>query len=459
MIPIHAARFLEPCEPATALPTRTVLGLPLADTGAPEVIARLLNGERHSVFFLNAHCANLREADRRYRDALARASCILPDGIGVELAARMTGSLPTENLNGTDFTPKLLQQARERGLSVFLFGAAPGTAERAARRLAQDIPGLRIAGTRDGYDGAQDTDEAIARINESGADIVLVAMGVPRQELWIDAHRQQLDAKLVMGVGALFDFLAGNVARAPLWLRQAKMEWLWRLLQEPRRMARRYLLGNVTFMARAVHHAMRQSRPEMRAKRAFDLVGSAALIALIAPLLILIALLIRLDSPGPALFRQIRVGRDGRPFTILKFRSMYRDAEARLAEVRAQSDRDGLCFKARQDPRVTRMGRILRRTSLDELPQILNVLFGQMSLVGPRPALPSEVAAYPAAALERLSVRPGITGLWQVAGRADIGFDKMVDMDVAYVRSRGLIVDLLILAMTARAVVSGRGAY
>ncbi|ETA51869.2 UDP-phosphate galactose phosphotransferase [Rhodobacteraceae bacterium PD-2] len=450
---------MESCEPATSLPTRTVLGLPLADTVAPEVIARLLDGKRHSVFFLNAHCANLRETDRRYRDALARASYVLPDGIGIELAARMAGSEPTKNLNGTDFTPELLQEARDRGLSVFLFGATPGTAEQAARRLARDIPGLRIAGTRNGFDEALDTEEAIARINASGADVVLVAMGAPKQELWIDAHRHRLDAKVVMGVGALFDFLAGNVSRAPLRLRRARLEWLWRLMQEPRRMACRYLLGNMTFVARAALHSIRQSRPEMRAKRALDLAGSAALVTLISPLLILIALLIRLDSPGPALFRQVRVGRDGRPFTILKFRSMYRDAEARLAEVRASSDREGLCFKSRHDPRVTRMGRILRRTSLDELPQILNVLFGQMSLVGPRPALPSEVAAYPVVALERLSVRPGITGLWQVAGRADIGFDKMVDMDVAYVRSRSLIVDLLILAMTARAVVSGRGAY
>lgn len=193
MIPVQAAHFLERCEPATGLPTRTILSLPLADIAAPEVIARLPDGKRHSVFFLNAPCANLRQTDRCNRDALARASYVLPDSIGIELAARMAGSAPTRNLNGTDFTPELLREARDRGLSVFLFGARLDTARKAARRLTCDIPGLRIAGTRNGFDAARDTEEAITHINASGADIVLLAMGAPKQEHWIDAHRHRLD--------------------------------------------------------------------------------------------------------------------------------------------------------------------------------------------------------------------------------------------------------------------------
>ena len=186
---------------------------------------------------------------------------------------------------------------------------------------------------------------------------------------------------------------------------------------------------------------------------------SGAALVMLAPLLALTALAVRLDSPGPVLFRQIRVGRDGQPFTMVKFRSMRTDAEALRADVEAGSDRDGLCFKARRDPRITRVGRVLRRFSIDELPQILNVLRGDMSLVGPRPALPAEVAAYPDRALARLAVKPGLTGIWQVSGRADIGFEKMIDMDLAYIRSRSLGLDLLLLALTARAVVAGRGAY
>lgn len=457
--PYTALAFDTAAAVAGPLPTRPILGVPVVDATTRDTVDALLDGAARRVYFLNAHCANIRARNAGYAAALDRADMVLPDGIGVELAARMTGDRLTENLNGTDFTPELLRAAARRGLSVFLFGAAPGTAEAAGHRLALTIPGLRIAGTRDGYAGAADSAAAVTAINASGADILLVAMGVPMQELWIDRHADRLAPRLVLGVGALFDFLAGNVRRAPLAVRKARMEWGWRLAMEPRRMANRYLVGNAVFLARASAHAVRQIRAETAVKRAFDMGATGLLILLAAPLLLLVALAIRLESRGPVLFRQVRVGENGTPFTMFKFRSMHVDAEARLASIRAQSDRAGICFKSRHDPRVTRIGRLMRRYSIDELPQIFNVFLGSMSLVGPRPALPREVAEYPQRARERLAAKPGITGLWQVSGRADIGFDKMVDMDLAYVRSRSLLLDLLLLAMTARAVVSGRGAY
>ncbi|WGW02398.1 WecB/TagA/CpsF family glycosyltransferase [Tropicibacter oceani] len=457
------SRFQPAPPPTRALPTlprRAVLGLPLVDCGRAQVISALLSGQIRSVCFVNAHCVNVAARDRAYAAALARADALLPDGIGIELAARMAGGGPlAENLNGTDLTPALLRRAAEQGKSVFLLGGRPGTAERAAARLARDIAGLRIAGTRDGYDGVRDSARALAAINASGADILLVAMGVPMQELWIDRHLDRLTPGLVLGVGALFDFLAGNVQRAPAPVRRVRMEWAWRLLQEPRRLAGRYLLGNASFLARALGRSLQAAGREAVIKRTLDIAVSALLLMLLAPLLLGVAAIIRLESPGPVIFRQTRVGRGGRPFTIYKFRSMYMDAEARQARMRGLSDREGICFKARNDPRVTRIGRILRRFSIDELPQVLNVLFGHMSMVGPRPALPGEVAAYPDHAFERLRVRPGITGLWQVSGRADIGFERMIDMDLAYVRSRPLLLDLLLMLMTARTVISGRGAY
>jgi lipopolysaccharide/colanic/teichoic acid biosynthesis glycosyltransferase len=199
--------------------------------------------------------------------------------------------------------------------------------------------------------------------------------------------------------------------------------------------------------------------PRMAWKRPLDI--ALVLIGLPAflPFFLLIALAIKLTSPGPVFFVQTRVGRNGRRFGMVKFRSMYRDAEARRAALLAQSDRAGLCFKSRNDPRITPVGRIIRRLSLDELPQLINVLRGDMSLVGPRPALPEEVAAYPARAMGRLAAPPGITGLWQVSGRADIGFEDMIELDLAYVRDASLATDLSILARTVGAVVSGRGAY
>lgn len=138
---------------------------------------------------------------------------------------------------------------------------------------------------------------------------------------------------------------------------------------------------------------------------------------------------------------------------------MTTDAETRRAALLASSDREGVCFKSRHDPRVTRVGRFIRRFSIDELPQILNVLRGEMAIVGPRPALPCEVAAYPARALGRLAVKPGITGVWQVSGRATIGFDQMVEMDLSYADSRTLMLDLILILKTFGAVTSGRGAY
>ncbi|MGL6211271.1 MAG: sugar transferase [Paracoccaceae bacterium] len=192
-------------------------------------------------------------------------------------------------------------------------------------------------------------------------------------------------------------------------------------------------------------------------KRALDVCLVLMGLGAVAPIGLAIALAIWLTDGGPVFFVQKRVGLDGRLFGMVKFRSMRQGAESLKAGL--TGDRDGLCFKSRQDPRVTRVGRVLRRLSLDELPQLWNVLVGEMSLVGPRPALPEEVAAYPAHARGRLAVLPGITGLWQVSGRADIGFDEMIALDLTYARDVTLRGDLAILSRTAGAVLSGRGAY
>lgn len=209
----------------------------------------------------------------------------------------------------------------------------------------------------------------------------------------------------------------------------------------------------------AVFRAQKAARKVPVAKRALDLALVLLALPVLVPVFAAIAAAIWLDSKGPVFFVQTRIGKDGLPFGMVKFRSMVADAEARRAEVLGNSDRAGLCFKAKDDPRITKVGRFLRRASLDELPQLINVLKGEMSLVGPRPALAEEVAAYPVAALERLAVLPGITGPWQVAGRADLGFDEMVALDVGYVRRAGLATDILLLVKTVRAVASGRGAY
>jgi lipopolysaccharide/colanic/teichoic acid biosynthesis glycosyltransferase len=195
-------------------------------------------------------------------------------------------------------------------------------------------------------------------------------------------------------------------------------------------------------------------------KRWIDVVFSVSAIAALFPVLVFIGLAVWLEDGGPALFAQDRIGRGGRRFRIYKFRSMVRDAESAYEELRGLSD-DGndVRFKMRKDPRLTWVGRLLRRFSLDELPQLWNVLRGEMSMVGPRPPLPCEVQRYDARAKQRLRVKPGLTCTWQVSGRADIPFEQQVELDLDYIKSHSTALDIWLIARTVPAIVSGRGAY
>jgi exopolysaccharide biosynthesis polyprenyl glycosylphosphotransferase len=203
-----------------------------------------------------------------------------------------------------------------------------------------------------------------------------------------------------------------------------------------------------------VHH----SRSKLAIKRLMDVVGAACALALTAPLIGVAALIIRRTSPGPAIFRNIRCGRNGRRFEMLKLRTMSVDAEKRREELAALNEMDGPVFKIRDDPRVTPVGRVLRRWSIDELPQLWNVLRGDMSLVGPRPPIPDEVDQYATSQRRRLSMRPGITCLWQVNGRNAIGFADWVKLDVEYIDNWSLSLDLVILLKTLPAVLKKTGA-
>jgi exopolysaccharide biosynthesis polyprenyl glycosylphosphotransferase len=205
-------------------------------------------------------------------------------------------------------------------------------------------------------------------------------------------------------------------------------------------------------------------RPELTggrrmAKAAFDVVVAACALVVFSPLLLVIAIVVKATSPGPVLYRQRRVGRESQTFLMLKFRSMVADADARLADLTDHSDGNAVLFKMRQDPRVTRVGRVLRRFSLDELPQLVNVLCGHMSLVGPRPPLPSETDRYGFDMQRRFLVKPGMTGLWQISGRSNLSWDDSVRIDIRYVENWSFGLDLFILWKTASAVRRGAGAY
>ncbi len=344
-----------------------------------------------------------------------------------------------------------------------------------------------IAGAHHGYiDSPADTQAAIDEINASGASILLVGMGVPVQDLWIARNFDALRTPVVVAVGGLFDFFSGNVSRAPTLLRSIGCEWIWRLLQEPGRLWSRYLIGNVAFILRALafvaqeqsetpHHgkAARQrawlrAQLERRlfaplraaAKRTLDIVGALAALTLFAPVFLATTIAIKIESSGPVFFRQTRIGRNGIPFTLVKFRSMRVGADALHATMQgATASRRDIRYKNQNDPRVTLTGRFIRRYSIDELPQFWNVLAGDMSLVGPRPALASEVRKYACSDRDRLLVKPGITCFWQVAGRANIDFVGQVALDRQYVRTHSISLDIWLLLRTPRAVLFGDGAY
>ncbi len=241
-----------------------------------------------------------------------------------------------------------------------------------------------------------------------------------------EARRQQLDVTIAAEVLGLSD------------LRQAAIE----------------NVGGTTLLA--VHH---ESMPLMKlcAKRIFDVLLSTSALLALAPLLILIAFLVRLDSPGPVLYRSLRVGRKGRKFLFYKFRTMVLNAEAVKEKLRGRNERTGAFFKITDDPRITRIGKLLRCYSLDELPQLWNVLLGDMSLVGPRPHPPDDIKQYRTQHLQRLDFVPGITGLWQVTARQDPSFERSVALDIEYIKTWSLGLDFQILWRTVGAVVRGSG--
>jgi exopolysaccharide biosynthesis WecB/TagA/CpsF family protein len=244
--------------PAAPLPAEraiTLFGLDIMDTSIEQAAKWLVTRAQHrqstQVSFLNADCVNIMHSNPTYRDALARSDRIFADGIGVRIAAKLAGHSLQDNVNGTDLFPVLCRQAAAGNVGVFLFGARPGRAKSSGEAMQRANPGLIVSGSHHGYiDGPDQEARVIDEINASGAEILLVALGAPNQELWIARNRHRLRPAVVLGVGGLFDYYSGSVARAPITVRKFRMEWLWRLAMEPRRLARRYIIGNVEFLIR-----------------------------------------------------------------------------------------------------------------------------------------------------------------------------------------------------------------
>jgi exopolysaccharide biosynthesis polyprenyl glycosylphosphotransferase len=220
-----------------------------------------------------------------------------------------------------------------------------------------------------------------------------------------------------------------------------------------------YLI-NIKPLPQFAEHVLKQQKNYLWMKRAFDIIASILGLVLLAPVLLLVSLFIKLDDPnGKVFFSQIRVGEKGRPFSIYKFRSMVSNAEQLLDKIIDKNETTGAMFKMKDDPRVTRIGHFLRKTSMDELPQLINVLKGDMSLVGPRPPLPREVEKYTGYDMQRLLVRPGCTGLWQVSGRSTVGFHEMVELDLKYIHERSILIDFKLIMKTVFLLFGSKNAF
>lgn len=267
VVPLPArALSPEPGAPAPG-PQTELLGVRFLNVDLSVILGLLSDvideGRQETVSFVNANCLNIASGDGGYRALLNRQDLVLPDGIGVSIGCRMTGTRMAANLNGTDLLPHLCGLAVRKGTPMFLLGAREGVAARMAARLEAQHPGLDVCGHHHGYfQSAEETDAVIERINAAQPGLLLVAMGTPDQERWIETFRERIDARLLVGVGGLFDFYSGDKPRAPRLVRRLGMEWAFRLALEPRRLFRRYVVGNPAFLARVAWSAVTGRRSD-----------------------------------------------------------------------------------------------------------------------------------------------------------------------------------------------------
>jgi N-acetylglucosaminyldiphosphoundecaprenol N-acetyl-beta-D-mannosaminyltransferase len=240
-----------------SIPLVRINGVPLANVTMDEALElvedAIADRRRRCVFFVNADCINIAATSAQYRSILARPDAwLFGDGVGIRIAGRISRQAVKDNVNGTDMFPRLCERSAANGHSLFLLGARPGIAQEVERRMRSRHPEIRIVGTEHGYHDRTEWPGVVDAINRSQADVLLVGFGAPRQEQWIDEHRAALDAPVVMGVGGLFDYYSGRIPRAPRLVRALTLEWAWRLAMEPTRLWRRYLIGNLVFVARVL---------------------------------------------------------------------------------------------------------------------------------------------------------------------------------------------------------------
>lgn len=500
------------------------LGLSFDRVTMDQAVARIeefiREGTPHKIFCPNVALLIRSRKNEQLRRIYETCDLLPADGMGIYYASRLLGDPVPEMVSAVILFFRLVERAAEKGYRLYLFGTKQEILENAVDNLKRQYPTLNIVGCRNGYFTPDDEPQIVQQIARARPDILFVGMSSPLKERFVEQNLERMGVPVCLGVGGTFDVAAGVYKLAPVWMRKLALEWVYRLIQEPRRMWKRYLTTTSIFLclvfkaflsrrlfarlrpAKGISGAPVTGKPleareqydsdspskdslemsatdgsllqvrrtlmedtqlrqrrfsnfQLRLKRLLDIGVSATSLIILSPLFTLIALAIKLTSPGPVLYRWRVIGRDGRPFVGYKFRTMVPNADRLKERLLDKSEMTGPVFKIKSDPRVTPVGRILRKFSLDELPQLWSVLKGDMSLVGPRPVGPHEWEHFEDWQRPKLSVTPGMICLWHIRGKPK-EFNEWIKLDLEYIDSWSIWLDIKLLFGAAWYVLSGR---
>ena len=436
-----------------------------------------------TVSFIDAAGLSMANEQADLKQAFSSVDLLIPRGRGINVSMNLINRGQMPSANSSSLYRELLLSLEAFEKPVILFTDNKKAAHKTELEITKLYPNLNLQITICDTQYDKSTQWFLDKIKEKNPSSVLFALETPLQERLMSRVKSKCEVPLLVTLGhplfdAIFEVSEGfNLSRlrhsvlfSPMRFFKTFVGTLYKIpnSDEKRNSRINTILRQWGWSTRIKRLSIRTKsslwllRCKMQSilKRSIDLLGAGLGLLLLLPLLIPVAVGIKVTSPGPLFYSQVRVGHRGKLFRMWKFRSMYIDADARKAALMEQNESsDGVIFKMKKDPRITPIGRIIRRLSIDELPQLYNVLIGDMSLVGPRPALEAEVAQYPVLARARLEAMPGLTGLWQISGRSDLPFDKQVLLDTAYVNQQSAMNDVKLIAKTIPAVVSGKGAY
>lgn len=380
----------------------------------------------------------------RVQKALEGFNAVVPDSFWLAKSLSFLYGIRIKRVYGPRLMLRVLREANRYNFKIYLYGSQTQTLKGLTKKLKMRFKKLDIVGA------SSLKGDLIAALKANRIDILFVALGSPRQDVFSYELSKTIpkDSKIpvIIPVGAAFDFISGVKKTAPVFMQESGFEWLFRLLSEPARLWKRYLVSIPLYL---VLIFVQKFKITLKSVRRFSESVIASIIFIGSfPLLLFIYLAVKLDSRGPFIFMQKRMGKDKKPFTIYKIRTMVVGAERLKNKYSHLNEADGPVFKIIDDPRLTRVGKVISRTGMDELPQLINVIKGQMAFVGPRPLPMEEAEKIPSEYWERFSVRPGITSSWVIKGSHNLSFKKWMELDMDYVGANNVLVDLKIAFLT-----------